>query len=185
MARTIIAVAFTLATLCSTVYAQTTETYPYQVPPPEPTEGTRSIPIGANLTTVEIYNQYHEAYENVTYYTNSYGEAVYDDDIIWGSEALLLSWRASSNEAPGPNKKRWYAVKPQYGWPSFPIKFRYDSDATKTKLQTYVYEALDKWRALAPYLSFDELDPDPTFAQVSIYSICLNYHSYHPRASLL
>jgi hypothetical protein len=125
--------------------------------------------VGANLTTVEIYNQYRQVVENVTYYTNSYGEAVYDDDIIWGSEELLLSWRVTGDgNVPSRNKKRYYAVKPADGWPSFPIPYRYDSASTRTTLQPYVDAALAKWKSLLPCLSFEERDPDPTFVQVRV-----------------
>lgn len=141
-------------------------TTPTVVGPPEQTfNETRTFPVGANLTTVEIFNQFHEVTENVTYYVNSYGEAIYDDDIVWGSEELLLSWRVG-NQNEGPSKeKRWYAVKPSYGWPSFPVPYRYDSEDTRTKLKSHVDAALAKWISLAPYLSFVERDPDPTFAQ--------------------
>lgn len=138
-------------------------TPPVTAPPAPNFNETRSLPVGANLTTVQIYNQFHEAYENVTYFVNSYGEAVVDDDIIWGSEELLLSWRVQ-NGVPS-KRKRWYAVKPTYGWPSFPIVYRYDSVGTRTALKPYVDVALAKWKSLAPYLSFEEHDPDPTFAR--------------------
>jgi hypothetical protein len=166
MAKNLLVLASIFARLYVPVRTQsTTSAYIYS-PPEVRVDENRSFPVGANLTTVQIFNPYHDAYENVTYYVNSYGEAIYDDDIIWGSEELLLSWRVT-DDIPA-RKKRWYAVKPEYGWPSFPIPYRYDSEDTKTKLQSYVDAALAKWKELAPYLSFEERDPNATFEKVRL-----------------
>ncbi|PVF98746.1 zincin [Serendipita vermifera] len=153
-----------ILSLAGIAYAQTTATTTgYEFVGPQEPHGTEdhSYPIGANLTTVEIFNHFQDEYQNVTYYVNSFGEAIYDDDIIWGSEELLLSWRVTGDEPS--RKKRWYAVKPAYGWPSFPIPYRYDTADTKAKIGTHVDAALAKWIELAPYLSFEERDPNPTF----------------------
>jgi hypothetical protein len=127
---------------------------------------------GANLTTVQIYNKYREEYQNITYYVNDYGEAV-SDDIIWGPEELLLSWRVSGEERF--RQKRWDAVTPAHGWPSFPIPYRYETETVKSTLKADVEAALNAWRLSAPYLSFVERPPSSTPEVVCGSILCLLY----------
>jgi Astacin (Peptidase family M12A) len=98
---------------------------------------------------------------NVDYYIINGGLAVIDGDVIYGTEAQLLS--NVVNGATSNFTRRAFSVKAAAGiWPNATITYKYDSADTASTVSGFFDTAVSRWKSKAPYLQFVRLDDGAT-----------------------
>ncbi|KAH8672130.1 hypothetical protein BGZ60DRAFT_430549 [Tricladium varicosporioides] len=112
----------------------------------------------ANYSTVSYVDPRTGIRQNITYRTTNTGNVIYQDDINWGPESLLLEW-AANHTVYVPHKTRGFGVKSNWAWPDATIVYRYDSCETRELLKGIFDASIAIWKKGAPFLTFKELAP--------------------------
>lgn len=129
--------------------------------------GTNYTSLGKNLTAVTIVDPETRQSRNIAYFVNRNGQAIVDDDILFGSEEYLLSLQPGRT----PLRKRWYGVKTSYAWPDGIIHYKYESDEAERRHSQPMNEALDLWNKYVPYITFVKDTNDPVIKHKDVVTI--------------
>ncbi|ORX98183.1 hypothetical protein BCR34DRAFT_593256 [Clohesyomyces aquaticus] len=120
-----------------------------------------------NLTTITILHPDTRHPRNIAYFVNQHGQAIVDDDILFGPEEYLLSFQAGSPAL----RKRWYGTKTPYAWPDGIIHYKYESDAVEANHSGPMNEALALWREYAPYITIIKDPNSPKMLKKDVVTI--------------
>jgi hypothetical protein len=108
-----------------------------------PSEPDPLYPLDKNVSVATILdNSFGE--RSVGYFTTDEGLAVIDGDVIYGTEAQLLS-----------SEFRSFSVK--QAWPGATVVYKYDTAGTAASVTTIVNTAIARWQLGSPYLTFQQL----------------------------
>jgi hypothetical protein len=112
-------------------------------------------PIYPSNKTYEVMTTFDELYglRNVSYWIASSGLAIIDGDVVYGTEAELLS--NEFNETALILEKRAFSA-PSI-WPAATVTFKYRSAAAETAVSSIVNAAIAVWTTSASYLTFTQL----------------------------
>jgi hypothetical protein len=125
-------------------------------------------PVNKTLTTVTISDDLYGT-RNVTYFVTSNGLAVIDGDVVYGTIGDLIEHTIENSTTGTVNAKRAFSASNI--WQQAVIAYKYDSDATERRIDSFVSEAIQRWNAGAPYVTFKQTFPngaDPTDGIVTI-----------------
>jgi len=114
----------------------------------------------ANLTTVRISD--YLGNRTVAYHADSDGLAIVEGDIIYGTEAELLSRVIGGTPNVGPRSvhRRSHSVfstGTPSPWPASTIRYRYLDDNARTKFSSSVNIAIQRWKLGHPCLNFVDI----------------------------
>ncbi|KAJ5880164.1 zincin [Penicillium subrubescens] len=105
-------------------------------------------PLDKNVSVATIFdNSFGE--RNVSYFTTVERLAIIDGDVIYGTEAQLLS-----------SEFRSFAVKQP--WPGATVVYKYDTAGTAARVAAIVNTAIVRWQLVSPYLTFQQLSNNVT-----------------------
>lgn len=117
-------------------------------------------PSSVNLTTVYINDA--RGNRSVSYFVVK-GFAIVDGDIVYGTEAALLSHAANRPDNTtiirrnsALTSKRSNSVFPPTGWPGRVVKYQYADAAMETQFSAAVDAAIANWKAVVPCLKFEK-----------------------------
>jgi hypothetical protein len=100
-------------------------------------------PLYKNVSVATIIdNSFGE--RTVGYFTTVEGLAIIDGDVIYGTEAQLLS-----------SEFRSFSVKQP--WPNAIVMYKYDTASTAASVAAIVNTAIARWQLVSPYLTFQQL----------------------------
>ncbi|EEP79195.1 hypothetical protein UREG_04041 [Uncinocarpus reesii 1704] len=114
-------------------------------------------PRTANYTTVSFVDPHTGIRERITYTLSAARDVLFNDDLSFGPESLLLDW-VNNRTDPQP-VRRGLGVRPSRAWPTATLVYKYDSCETRELLQGVVDTAIKEWLKGAPYLIFKEMPP--------------------------
>lgn len=95
--------------------------------------------------------------QNIAYTLSAAGDVIYNDDMSFGPESLLLEW--VYNRTDDQPRRRGLGVKPAKAWPDATVVYKYESCEARELLQGVVDSAIKEWKKGAPYLNFKEMAP--------------------------
>ncbi|KAG9229148.1 hypothetical protein BJ875DRAFT_208025 [Amylocarpus encephaloides] len=148
-----------LALVVPGILSQNSSTYPLGHPFTWDVVKPQTSP--ANYSTVSYVDPRSGTRRNITYTLGDGGNVVYEDDISWGPESLLLLWAQNTTVFVPPPSKRGIGVNPSYAWPEATVTYRFDSCETRDLLRGIFESAIKEWKKGDPFLTFKELAPSP------------------------
>ncbi|KAI9889449.1 MAG: hypothetical protein M1814_005312 [Vezdaea aestivalis] len=105
-----------------------------------------------NVTRIQMEdNQY--GLRNLSYFVTSTGDAIIDGDVVYGTEAELLSRRVNATTVVA----RAHSVFAASAWPGSTLLYKYFDCETEKTLSTIVDAAISRWKLKSPYLQFIQL----------------------------
>ncbi|KAI9754899.1 MAG: hypothetical protein M4579_004499 [Chaenotheca gracillima] len=125
-------------------------------------------------------------------YFESEGDAIIWGDVNAGPVDNLLAYKADSNSSSSSRVRAKRSLSLTTGknvlWPGAELKYRYESQATKTLWQSRVDQAIANWISILPFLKFTEQSGFTATNGVlnirdSIPSTCSCHVGYHASSS--
>lgn len=152
-ARALVAVLLAFSLYCGTALAAPTSLHSIDA-----SEGSL-IPQHRNFSRITIQDVFYGVRE-VGYFVTRTGHAIIDGDVVYGTEDDLLSAHAFYNTHAGngnenTNSPRAISVV-DHAWPNAKLRYRYDTTDAETKLKPIIDVAIQRWKAGASYLTFEQ-----------------------------
>ncbi|KAF2500809.1 zincin [Lophium mytilinum] len=154
--------------------------YPWMMERSSYNDASPLCPTNKNATILTINDEFY-GLRNVTYFDGHNGLAVIDGDVIYGPVASLLANQVHGNgtysngtlsNGTESHYKRAFSVKNT--WPDAKIRYKFTSDQVQTTLQAIIDDAINRWHAGAPYITFERVFPNSADGMAGVLTIAAN-----------